>query len=74
MERLIRSDPDLVYLERGFGPGLEGWSALPQASNTMDQAWLTLIQARDVSTQARNALIKARFAAPEPWSGMGWAG
>ncbi len=74
LERLIRDDPGLVRLERGFGPGVRGCTVLPQVSNTMDQAWLTLTQARDVLTQARNALVEARYAAYEAWSRMGAGG
>ena len=65
LERLIRDDPGLVCLERGYRPGVRGWNVLPQVSNTMDQAWLTLTQARNVLTQARNALVEARFVADE---------
>ncbi len=74
LERLIRDDPGLVCLERGFGPRVRGCNVLPQVSNTMDQAWLTLTQARDVLTQARNALVEARYAAYEAWSRMGAGG
>ena len=65
LERLIRDDPGLVRLERGYQPTVLGWNVLPQVSNTMDQAWLTLTQARNVLTQARNVLIEARFVADE---------
>jgi hypothetical protein len=56
------------------GRGLEGWSALPQASNTMDLAWFTLTQARNALTQTRNALVEARYAAYEAWPRMGAGG